>query len=170
MDINDVLEFVAPKVRDAAIQGAAQLESLGIRHALAGGLAVGAHGYIRATADVDFLVGEEAFEHHGALVTFRPGVPIEVDGVRIDYLSPFSLGAQLEEVLDNPPVSQGLAVVPAEALIYMKLKARRRQDVLDVVELINAGINVTKVRDYLQQYAKDLVSLFDELADEALQS
>ena len=170
MDINEVLEFVAPKVRDAAIQGAAQLESLGIRHALAGGLAVGAHGYIRATADVDFLVGEEAFEHHGALVTFRPGVPIEVDGVRIDYLSPFSLGAQLEEVLDNPPVSQGLAVVPAEALIYMKLKARRRQDVLDVVELINAGINVTQVRSYLEQYAAHLVPLFDELADEALQS
>ncbi|MCB9153467.1 MAG: hypothetical protein H6649_05350 [Caldilineae bacterium] len=170
VDINDVLEFVAPKVRDAAIQGAAQLESLGIRHALAGGLAVGAHGYIRATADVDFLVGEEAFEHHGALVTFRPGVPIEVDGVRIDYLSPFALGAQLEEVLDNPLVSHGLAVVPAEALIYMKLRARRRQDLLDVVELINAGINVTQVRGYLEQHAADLVPLFDELAEEALQS
>lgn len=169
MDINDVLDFVAPKVRDAAIQGAAQLESLSIRYALAGALAVGAHGYIRATAVVDFLVGEEAFEHHGALVTFRPGVPIEVDGVRIDYLSPFSLGAQLEEVLDNPPVSQGLAVVPVEALIYMKLKARRRQDLLDVVELINAGISVMQVRGYLEQYAADLVPLFDELADEALQ-
>ena len=170
VDINDVLEFVAPKVRDAAIQGAAQLESLGIRHALAGGLAVGAHGYIRATADVDFLVGEEAFEHHGALVTFRPGVPIEVDGVRIDYLSPFALGAQLEEVLDNPLVSHGLAVVPAEALIYMKLRARRRQDLLDVVELINAGMNVKRARGYLEQYAADLVPVFDELAEEALRS
>ena len=126
MDINNALSFVAPKVRDAAIQGAAQLESLGLRHALAGGLAVGAHGYVRATTAVDFLVGEEAFEHHGALVTFRSGVPIEVDGVRIDYLSPFALGKQLEDVLDNPLVSHGLAVVPAEALIYMKLRARRR--------------------------------------------
>ena len=169
MDINDVLDFVAPKVRDAAIQGAAQLESLGIRHALAGGLAVGAHGYVRATATVDFLVGEEAFEHHGTLVTFRPGVPIEVGGVRIDYLSPFALGAQLEEVLDNPPVSHGLAVVPIEALIYMKLRARRRQDLLDVVEPINAGINVTRARSYLEQYVADLAPLFDELADEALQ-
>lgn len=169
MDINDVLEFVAPKVRDAAIQGAAQLERLGIRHALAGSLAVGAHGYVRSTTVVDFLVGDEAFEHHGALVTFRPGVPIEVDGVRIDFLSPFSLGAQLEEVLDNPPVSQGLAVVPVEALIYMKLKARRRQDLLDVVELINSGINVSQVRSYLEQYAADLVPHFNELVEEALQ-
>ncbi|MEZ4770638.1 MAG: hypothetical protein R2844_19725 [Caldilineales bacterium] len=170
MGITEVLKFAVPKVRDTAIRGAAQLESLGIRHALAGGLAVGARGYVRATTHVDFLVGDEAFEHHGALVTFRPGVPIEVDGVRIDCRSPVALGEQLGEVLDNPLVSHGLAVVPAEALIYMKLRARRRQDLLDVVELINAGINVTRVRGYLEQYAADLVSLFDELADEALQS
>lgn len=170
MDIKDALSFVSPKVRDAAIKTAAQLDRLGIRHALAGGLAVGAHGYIRATADVDFLVGEEAFEHHGVLVTFRPGVPIEVDGVRIDYLSPIALGAQLEDVLDAPAISQGLAVVPVEALIYMKLKARRRQDLLDVVELINAGASVRRVRLYIEQYASDLLPVFDELVEEAQQS
>jgi len=168
-DITTALSFVAPKVRDAAIKTAAQLEQLGIRHALAGGLAVGAHGYIRATANVDFLVGEEAFEHHGGLVTFRPGVPIEVDGVRIDYLSPVALGPQLEEVLNDPSRSQGLAVVPIEALIYMKLRARRRQDLLDVVELIKAGADVRRVRRYLEQYAGDLVAVFDGLVEEALE-
>jgi hypothetical protein len=83
MDIKEVFRFVSPKVRDAAIKTADQLNYLGIRHALAGGLAVGAHGYVRATTDVDFLVGEEAFEHQGSLVAFKAGVPIEVDGVRI---------------------------------------------------------------------------------------
>lgn len=169
MDISEALNFVSPKVRDAALKTASQLEQLGIRHALAGGLAVGAHGYIRATSDVDFLVGEEAFEHHGVLVTFRPGVPIEVDGVRIDYLSPVALGPQLEEVLDQPSRSQGLAVVPIEALIYMKLRARRRQDLLDVVELVNAGADVRRVRQYLEQYAGDLVAMFDGLVEEALE-
>src|SRR5262245_56349679 len=125
MDIKEVFRFVAPSVRDAAIKTAEQLNKLRIRYALAGGLAVGAHGYIRATVDVDFLVGEEAFEHQGLLVGFKRGVPIEVDGVRIDYLSPASLGAQLEEVLDNPPTSEGLAIVPVEVLIYMKLAAKR---------------------------------------------
>lgn len=81
-----------------------------------------------------------------------------------------ALGAQLEEVLDNPPMSHGLAVVPGEALVYMKLVARRRQDLLDVVELVNAGINVKHVRSYLQKYASDLVPRFDELVDEAMQS
>ena len=54
MDIKDTFRFLAPRVRDAAVKTAAQLNHLGIRYALAGGLAVGAHGYIRATTAVDF--------------------------------------------------------------------------------------------------------------------
>ena len=80
MNLDDIFRFVAPAVRDAAVRTTAQLTQLGIRHALAGGLAVGAHGYVRTTSAADFLVGEEAFEHHGSLVTFRAGVPIEVNG------------------------------------------------------------------------------------------
>lgn len=168
MDIKDTFRFVAPRVRDAAIKTAAQLNHLAIRYALAGGLAVGAHGYIRATTDVVFLVGEEAFDHQGLLVAFKAGVPIEVDGIRIDYLSPTSLGSQMEEVLNHPPMSEGLAVVPIEALIYMKLVAKRRKDLVDVIELVKAGADLKLVRDYLRQYAGDLVLLFEELVSEAL--
>jgi hypothetical protein len=135
---------------------------------LVGGLAVGADGYIRATTDVDFLVSEEAFDHQGALVAFKAGVPIEVDGIRIDYLSPASLGSQMEDVLNQPPISDGLAVAPIEALIYMKLVARRRRDMLDVIELVKAGANVRSVRGYLLEYAAELVPLFEELVDESL--
>ncbi len=168
MDIKETFGFVAPKVREAALKTAAQLNHLGIRYALAGGLAVGAHGYIRATSDVDFLVGEEAFEHQGLLVAFKAGVPIEVDGIRIDYLSPTSLGPQLEEVLNHPPMSEGLAVVPIEPLIYMKLVAKRRKDLVDVIELVKAGADLTRIRSYLSQYADDLLPLFEELVNEAL--
>jgi len=168
MDLKEIFQFVAPKVRNAAIKTAAQLDHLGVRYALAGGLAVGAHGYIRATTDVDFLVGEEAFEHHGLIVTFKAGVPIEVEGIRIDYLSAVSLGKQLEEVLDHPTISEGLAIVPVEVLIYMKLVAKRRQDLVDVIELINAGADLKRTRDYLQQYAQDLTPLLEELVNEAL--
>jgi len=168
MDLKEVFRFVAPRVRDAAIKSAAQLNGLGIRYALAGGLAVGAHGDVRATVDVDFLVGEEAFEHHGSVVAFKAGVPIEVDGVRIDYLSPVSLGAQLEEVLDHPPMNEGLAIVPIEVLIYMKLAAKRRRDLVDVIELVKVGADVNRVRDYLRQYAGDLVPQFEELVNDAL--
>ena len=168
MDLKEVFRFVAPRVREAAVKTAGQLNHLGIRYALAGGLAVGAHGYIRATVDVDFLVGEEAFEHQGSLIAFKAGVPIEVDGVRIDYLSPISLGPQLEEVLDHPTMNEGLAVVPIEALIYMKLVAKRRKDLVDVIELVKVGADVKRVREYLRQFAGDLVPLFEELVNEAL--
>ena len=168
MDLKDVFRFVSPQVRNAAVNTAAQLERIGVRYALAGGLAVGAHGYLRATADVDFLVGEEAFDHHGPLVTFKTGVPIEVEGIRIDYLSPVSLGTQVEETLNHPPTSEGLAIVPIEVLIYMKLVAKRRRDLVDIIELIKAGADLKPVRDYLKQYAGDLVPLFEELVNEAL--
>ena len=115
-----------------------------------------------------FLVGEEAFEHHGLLVTFKPGVPIEVDGIRIDYLSSYSLGSQMEEVLDYPSTGEGLAVVPIEVLIYMKLVAKRRKDQVDVIELIKSGADLKRVRHYLEQYASDLVPFFEELVNEAL--
>lgn len=168
MELKEVFRFVAPKVRDAAVKTAHQLDALGIRYALAGGLAVGAHGYIRMTTDVDFLVGEEAFEHHGVLVTFKAGVPIEVDGIRIDYLTPTALGAQVEETLDEPLLSEGVAVVPVDVLIYMKLVAKRRKDQVDVIELIKAGADVKQTRRYLEQYAPDLLPLFEELVNEAL--
>ncbi|MDX1520056.1 MAG: hypothetical protein R3264_00335 [Anaerolineae bacterium] len=168
MNLNDVFQFVAPKVREAAIKTAAQLDHLGIRYALAGGLAVGAYGYIRTTAVVDFLVGEEAFEHHGLVVTFKPGVPIEVDGIRVDYVSSISLGEQMEAVLDHPLTSEGIAIVPVEALIYMKLVAKRRKDQVDVIELIKAGANVKSTQQFLEQFASDLLPLFEELLSEAL--
>ena len=168
MNLDEVFRFVAPAVRDAARRAAAQLAHLGIRHALAGGLAVGAHGYIRATSDVDFLVGEEAFEHHGTLVTFRSGVPIEVDGIRIDYLSPVALGAHVEDALNHPTISEDISVVPVEVLIYMKLKARRRKDLVDVIELVKAGADVKQVRIYLGHHAQALLPAFNELVDEAL--
>jgi len=168
INVKDVLDFVAPKVRDAAVQTSAQLGHLGIRHALAGGLAVGAHGYIRNTADVYFLVGEEAFERHGMLVTFKAGVPIEVNGVPIDYLSPIALGPQMEQVLENATVSEGIAVVPSEVLIYMKLVANRRRDQMDIIELIRAGTDYKIARNYLDQHASDLVPQFEQLLGEAL--
>jgi hypothetical protein len=53
---------VAPNVIDDAIEMGQLLAGLGIPHALVGGLAVGLNGHPRATKDVDYLVGREAFE------------------------------------------------------------------------------------------------------------
>jgi hypothetical protein len=104
----------------------------------------------------------------GPWVAFKAAVPIEVAGVRIDYLSPTSLGPQLEEVLNHPPMKGGLAIVPVEVLIYMKLAAKRRKDLVYVVELLKAGADANRVRDCLRQNAGDLIPAFEELVNEAL--
>src|ERR1700738_2528562 len=91
---------VSSKVLNAMRISHEELTRAGVPHLLAGGLAVGAYGYPRATKDVDFLVGEEAFMHHGAgIVTMKPGVPIQVAGVAVDHLSAQANEDHLREAL-----------------------------------------------------------------------
>jgi hypothetical protein len=166
--LREALEFQAPAVRAAAAAAHEQLTRLGIRHAFAGGLAVGAHGYVRATGDVDFLVASDAFESHpGGVMTFRPGVPIQVGGVSIDYLTAGQLGAHVEAALDAPVASDGLPVVPLEVLVYMKLVAHRMRDRADVTELLKRGADSIRARAYLERNAPDLLERFDALAAQA---
>src|SRR5205085_179201 len=86
-DLSRLRGVVAPEILNAVVVASAKLREAGIPHALAGGLAVGAHGYPRTTDDVDFLVGEEAFiKHSGGLVTLKLPL-IAVGKVRVDYVS-----------------------------------------------------------------------------------
>jgi len=152
-------DVVAPKVLDAMRLASEALTRAGVRHVVVGGLAVGANGYPRATKDVDFLVGAEAFEHHaGGVVTLRPGVPFQVDGIAVDFLSPDASEPFLEATLS----AEAGAVIEAPPLVYMKLKAGRLKDRADVVELIKASLDVDACRAYLSANAPSLVAAFDE--------
>jgi len=161
-DLRLLEDVVAPRVLSAMRSASRALTSLGVRHAVAGGLAVGAHGYPRNTQDVDLLVGDEAFERHaGGLVTLKPGVPIQIDGVSVDLLSTGGGEAFLEHSL-VPPTPGEIPVVGAGTLVYLKLKSPRLKDRADVVELIKAGLSVESVRQYLERHAAPLVARFDE--------
>ena len=167
-DLSLLNGVVATEILDAMKAAAAKLESAGIRHALAGALAVGAYGYPRASKDVDFVVGDEAFTvHEGGIVTVNPEVPIRVGEVVVD---PVSIGPDephLIEALLQAPVSSGIRVLPINGLVYMKLKSPRRKDAADIVELVKAGIDVAKVTAYLAEHAPNLVDRFTELSLEA---
>lgn len=151
---------VSDKVLSAMRVASAQLSKLGVRHWLVGGLAVGAHGHPRATKDVDFLVGDEAFEHHGGgLITMKPGVPIQVAGVLVDHLS-----AQPEEAFltrQLPAPTGVLETAPIEVLVYLKLKSPRLKDRADLVELIKAGADVARCRAWLAANASGLIPQLD---------
>ena len=166
-DLRLLEDVVAPRVLAAMRSASRALTSLGVRHAVAGGLAVGAHGYPRNTQDVDLLVGDEAFERHaGGLVTLKPGVPIQVDGVAVDLLSTSGGEAFLEHSLVRPAEGE-VPVIPAGTLVYLKLRSPRLKDRADVVELIKAGLGVESVRQYLERYAPSLVGALDECIAQA---
>jgi hypothetical protein len=155
---------VAPAVLDAMRAASAALSRLQIRHVVVGGLAVGANGHPRATKDVVFLVGDEAFEvHAGGCV---PGVPIQINRVPIDLLSAEPGEEHLAAALS------GTAGLPIDAprLVYMKLKAGRLRDRGDIADLINAGIDLDACREYLtanaQQYLPDFEAIIVKATSE----
>ncbi len=123
-----------------------------------------ANGYPRATKVADFLVSDDAFvTKAGGVVLLAPGIPFQVDGVAVDYLSAAGDESHLAAALEG---SFGKAIDAARR-IYMKLKANRLRDQLDVVELIKAGVDRAQCRSYLVEHASSLVELFDRYAGQA---
>ncbi len=150
---------VAPEVLDAMRVASAALTRVGVRHVVVGGLAVGAHGFPRATRDVDFLVGDEAFEQHpGGLVTLRPGVPFQVNRVAVDFISVQATEPFLAEAL----AAVAGSMLEAPPLVYMKLKSPRHKDRTDVIELVKAGLDVEGCRQYLSAHAPSLLGEFED--------
>lgn len=139
-----------------------------MRFALAGALAVGAHGHPRATKDVDFLVGPEAFcVHPSGIVTIMPGVPIAVGNVAVDPMSIDPGEEFLIQAIEQAAISEGIPVLPAPALVYTKLKSPRKKDEADIVELVHSGLDVDEVRAYLAQHAPRFVPKFEALVERA---
>jgi hypothetical protein len=126
----------------------------GIRHALVG--ALGANAYRnrpRTTEDIDFLVGDEAFQKHaGGYVTLRVPV-VEFEGIDVDQVPlPEGLKA-LEEGLNGARVSDGVPIAPVETIVVMKLIAGRTQDLADVEAIVDSGADRELLREAVQQAA-----------------
>jgi len=147
----------------AAYDASKALSELGIPHAVVGGIAVGAHGAPRATDDVDFLVNQEDAFNGALILSFKPGVPIAVRGIVVDYLTPE--GNEHVELLRRALVealeSEGIPVVPLEALIVLKLQAARRRDLDDVARLCETADVEDHIRQCLLAEAPELMARFE---------
>jgi hypothetical protein len=152
--LHDELEFLHPRFRAALYAAAAAYDQLGIRYALVGGVAAGAYGRPRATRDIDFLVGEEAFHAAGAVLSFKAGVPQEAHDVPIDNIPPHVHYREIyERALDSAVVVDGVRVARAPFVATTKLVGGRPHDIAAIVEMVQAGsVTPEEVRTIVAPY------------------
>jgi hypothetical protein len=139
----------------AAVQA---YERASVRYALIGGVAAGAYGQPRTTKDVDFLVGDEAFDTFGAVISFKPGIPLEAHGVPIDNIplhieyQEVYVRALRETVESNEP---GVKIARPEMLAFTKLVGGRPRDITAVAEMMHArSINIDELENLVRPYGK----------------
>lgn len=163
---------------------AGRLTELGIPYAVAGGMALVAHGYRRFTDDVDILVTEEGLER----------IHEELDGR--GFVRPFAASKNLRETetrvkieflvagkypgdgrekpvqFPNPDAvsfeREGIAFLNLPTLIELKLAsgmsgAGRRKDLADVQELVKS---LALPRDFGGQLNEYVRAMYEELYDE----
>jgi hypothetical protein len=129
-----------------------------VEYALCGGLAMAAHGFVRATLDIDLLIRteslekayeigrEKGFDIRGLDISFKEGA-VEIrriskiigeDTVSLDLLL---LSPQMEDVWETREeidfLGEKLSIVSRDGLIKMKRLASRPQDVADIERLQN---------------------------------
>ncbi len=136
----------------------------GIRHALVGALAANAYrDRPRTTEDIDFLVGDEAFETHpGGFVTMRVPV-IEFDGIEVDQVPLTESLRVVEGALTRAHVSEGVPIAPLDAIVVMKLLAGRTQDLADVEAIIAAGADREFLTAVVEKAVPDRVEMLRRL-------
>lgn len=158
-------KMVPEGVKSAARQVSEHLDSLGIPHAVIGGMAVSAYSPPRMTEDVDFLVPDSALSaiqemgETSALAESVDGVTLDVGGVVVDFI--FMPHDMPEETLEGGPKVDGIPVLRPEALVLMKMHAPRAKDHADVIEMIKAGlIDMVALRKYVRKHDP---SMLDDL-------
>ena len=165
--LDDLAGHVPQTHIDGAKAASEAFRKAGVRHVLVGGLAVGVNGYPRNTKDIDFMVGDEAFEFHGLLVEPKPGLPMKYSGITIDWVSlEPNERAGLEEFL----VEASSGVVPimdVVPLIAMKLIAARHKDKTDIVELIKAGADIDPILTFVENRFPAKLPLLKQLIGDA---
>lgn len=160
----DEFETGHAPAQKAARRIADRLDELGIPYVVAGGLAVAAHGYKRATVDVDLLLTREGLEKFkqrwlgaGWVERFKgsKGMKDAEHKVKVDVLTPDERpgdGKTCPFTFPSPEgmgeemggIWKGIRILPLRDLIELKLASgitsvARMRDLVDVMELIKVN-------------------------------
>jgi hypothetical protein len=159
--------MLAAKFRTALHAADETYVRLGIQHALIGGVAVGAYSEPYATKDIDFLVGDEAFDSRGAVISFKAGVPLEASGVPVDSVPIDPRYRPLyEQALSTAVRSDegGIGIVRSDYLAALKLVAGRRHDYGAIVSMFDHGLDEVSVSAVIRGYP-DLAARLERALD-----
>jgi hypothetical protein len=138
---------------------AAKLDELGIEYALCGGMAMGVHGHLRTTIDIDMLVLPESLpqvlEVAGSLGYNIRGLDMDFQAVEIRRVSKIDPDSHdflsLDFLLVGPAIQPAwdsriqakwehgiLSVVSRQGLVQLKALRNSDQDALDI-KVLNEG-------------------------------
>lgn len=154
----------------------AALQSHGIAYCVIGGVAVNAHGAVRATHDLDLMLGKGDAAKARDIVTQLGYATIDSGGEIESYVRG---RARLDVLLAQRPRAQELlaraltidfggtmiAVVPLEGLLGLKIQAfnddpRRLKDLQDIIDLVGLHhdtLNLDEVRAYFRLFGREKV-------------
>lgn len=162
------------------------LSARGIRHSIAGALALHGHGFSRATQDIDIAVdetGRAAVLGHLAVLGyeklhesegFSNHLHADTRWGRIDVIylegktaDRFFGGAKPAEIVQGVtlplPRAEHLAAMKAQAM--HENVSRAQKDLADVAQLLKVpGVDVAEMRRYFERYG--LAARFDQLVRE----
>ena len=180
------------RVHDALRAITSRLESLNIPYAVAGGMAMVAHGYDRTTVDVDILLTAEGLERaHRELQGLGYVAPFSGSknlrdtstGVRIEFLlaGHFPGDGKPKPVAFPDPATvavqkEGIRYVSLPALIELKLASgmtapHRLKDLADVQELIKTLALPQGIADQLNPYVRSkYLELWNAVRDSAAET
>ncbi len=165
----------ASPLHDAASQLARRLSELGIDYAIAGALALAAHGLVRATEDVDVLISREGLERFKqtwlgrGYLEVRPGgkaVRDTVNRVKVDFLieGDYPGDGKPKPVRFPSPASVStdagrFRIVDLAHFVELKLASgisapHRLQDLADVLRLIAVAKLPRELAEKLDPYVR----------------
>ena len=157
-----------PSYERAVREVSKMLSEAGIRHALVGALAANAYrNRPRTTEDIDFLVGDEAFQKHGGgFVTMRVPV-IEFDGIDVDQVPLTEALRVIEDGLGRAFISNGVPIAPVDVVVVMKLIAGRTQDLADVEAIVGSGADRDSLKTAVKKAVPHKLEVLERLCQNA---
>jgi hypothetical protein len=169
VSINNLRSIATLSLYAAATGVSEILRHAGVRHIVVGGVAVSCNGYGRTTQNVDYAVGECAFDYRDKALFLRPELPVKYLGIPIHYVAPTNPfeQAMLEQYL-TVPAKGDVPVMPIGPLSVMKLISHRHKDLADLVELIKRRrTEVEQIRAFVAENLPSQKDLFDSLVASA---